>query len=658
MKSSGQKSKQPTGKPFLVIQTEQEGVANAINLTDRAIHYVYRTIRLRSTHSAVENGKLFTINSPIDGSDFLEKEHVIHALRYLTKNKMVTELALLQYNIAIKKIEMVPVFLAHHEADSKSPLEEIYNTVISYSIKSIESSIKNLSDLDEPGLKSEYESECNEHEKPDFISNSGTLFHPFQCMKPALLEVSPHPEMMAHILSDLKREVTTKGIVLEVPEFGYIPVKNDIEILKRYEAALELLHTKVIPMYSGINNLKSKITKIDIEEAEYRLDEISMDTSRFAVEKARVIKDNSRLLFKEGSRWYPGQYSVETIIAIGSHVENSLIERKKNEFNEGVNRFKESIIIESTSGGGAKFISLSEYLRIPHPLISKIDDDSEILKGKWETSEITNFYYIPASPELISKIVKNLSAGRSLQSWKYCAVIRIIENNSNIIKPLLMKQSFKNDWEKLQWKAYKSYSPWYYQIFAFIPFVKILAVNKARTGILMEQDSLHSVNERKKEYIEKEIKEEKKERKQKIHENILSDRVKESIENFYFYQNTIPTLADIEDSITDLLPEKIHNILDSERYQLLSMDKKRGTNADKIVLFPLNQNWRSYVIKIYKMLEVIFQNEPEGSVLNERAKFIQKCIASFDNSSSKNFDGKSQDPYKRLKSEIDKSNKK
>lgn len=651
--------------PFLETVSLQTAIARGANLSDKLTHTVYQAIRQASTLAAVRNNSLFTLDSFVMDVTNLTRSDLRKIVRRLLADQIIVQIFRLEFMPERRELRLIPCFIGNPQEDHDS-LYRLFTEANYHSQVAVETYLESLPQITQEQFRADLETDLNSERTPTADQIPASVVNPFAIVHPGNFDIVPPADMLNHVLDELKGELIRKGRLVDVINYGLMPLR-ETEVLMRLEEAGDFLIRKVIPRYKNRGNCKRDMEQITLEEAGYRADPFAPETGDFIIRRAATIKKVvlSTPLPGGGIR-FPGSLTVESILALETHSAARYRIRERGRLNQTVKDFKSNIQEHGANWLDLiRFVDPKEIRRIPPEAWRNLLDDSELLHCEWEFSEHTIHIFTRRDPGVFRTLVFGMIELPERENWKILAMRSLLEKYENEpgFRDLFRNPQFVAGYGRLLRQAYMRYIPFFHRILFLlgITFFQDRAFQIAKRKIQMEQDVLESINRERALVKEQEIEEEKKLRMQQVVNMGRTNKIVDALDQLYIEKNVIPTVADVRLAVPEIAHQEFNRLLKTGKFQVLSTGRE-GDPESALLLYPVNFEWRNKAGRIRKVLDRIFA-ETEGKKLSEpeekkraAAKQVQKFLAKADSRTPVEKE-KRGDPYALFEKELRKLGK-
>jgi len=635
--------------PFLDLLTESDAMARGANLNDKVTHTVYRTIRSHSSTESIKAGKIFTLDTFVPDILNLTKRDLVNVVNRLISDKLVVELFFLDYDSGTRRMLLHPCFLTL--PSEKDLMNATFSAIIRHSLQAIDQLLEGWPAFQADAFRKDLEKDFTSVQIPRASELTATTIDPFVEVHAGNFEINPLPEMLKGTIKDIKEELLRSGRVVDLNDFGLLPIRDE-DLIDRFESAATFLESRVIPRYKSKGNLKGELERIYLAEMDYLADEKVAPTIEFRQERADALKKIMRQQPRQEQERgvvFPGSLAVEIVLATAPGAERLYARGWEAECEKMVQEFIEKMTRRDAIW--ADYIQTYDYaerFRYPEEVWRKIISHMSLLYSSFERSGGAGRTHVFVRRDL--QALRALVAGMvdiPLQNtWKILALKFVMEEHESECRELFDDSEFIRSYGKILRRAYIDYIPWYYRIFILLGLTwfqdPAFKIAKSRVG--QEQKLLASRNQELIEQAEKNREEERRIHRIRIKDRADSNRIIEKLDLFYHDQLYIPIVADLERAFGD---EKINlaEVLSRQRFQLI------GSGSEALVLYPVDQEWRSRAARLERSFEKMkekyeLQSGEAATSQLERMEQLRRQIKSAE--SRKSQATADDDPYKKL----------
>lgn len=638
---------------FLEAITETEAAALGVNLSDKIRHYIYRTIQERSSVKEARKKDLFTLRNRIEELADTPEEEVASAIRQLIEDRVVVQMFRLDNDPADGSLVMVCCFVARPN-EQIDPIPAIYQELIQQSVEAVEARVDGIPATTEEQILEDFQFDLRKGSPPlpgELIYTVLDLSSPVDIAKFTIL---PSLELIKNTIHLIKTELMEKKLILELEHAGILPLRDE-EILLRFHTACTFMIDRVLPLYRD-DELRKELSRIDLEEADYFSDEFASPAARFMVKRAGAIR-RSALAKKSADResWFPGSLAISTVLAIECELDRKYKEFWQNDLDRNMDEFKEKIIrADSSWHERLRIVDPHDMAALPPDVKERLMEDDDLFHGTWERPGGKVHLFIPSHPHLLEKFLVRLAKSPPQEKWKIFAIQDILERHEHLLPELRTRKNLEEARFRLINNGCLAYLPWYFRLLLLL-FPGLFAAKALRIvdeRVTGEQKAL----KRKNEQLESEKKagEEKERalRREKLLRSAIGRIITRQLDDFYIDSEEIPLVGEVHRALGAMDSALFLETIRKMNFQLVSIGSDDPL-VDRILLYPLNYEWRGKYIYIFRTLEKIFENEGPGGETTmeqaERARALQKHLERVDTTSIPETPAEEIDPYRKFK---------
>jgi hypothetical protein len=648
--------------PFLDILSESEAVARGVNLSDKITHTIYKTLRNLSTPDSASRGMLLNASIIIPELGGMSKQELTGVLKKLVFERAVAHFFRLEYNANQNRVVPISCFAVIPSVE-KGSIDQVYHETIHLSVKAVESLLDNLPSISRTEVWQDFEVDLKSQKIPTFQDIPMTLISLFGDVQASRFDLVPPREMIQAVTYDILTELSYRGKLVEIPDYGIMPLKER-EYLLRLDTAGDFIKTKLIPKYRKKGNLSRELEQIALEEAYFHLDEFADEASTFNMKRASALKKAilaDRPAHASGGVRFPGSLPVEIVLALEPKSSSFYKDKKIRQIAQETLEIRNAIyeVTESWSDNIHVFTE-SEFERIHPEVRERLLADTELMNCEWELPDQTVYIFIKKDVDLIRYLVEGMIEPRVQDYWKILVLRNLIDRYEVYFHNLFADPHFVQKYGKILRQAYLSYMPFLHRILLFfrITLFQNQAFAIAKKGVILEQQIRSQANRGR--HAEQKLKDEE-EQKARIGrirsmESLFS--IIEALDGFYM-ENRVPTVSEVREVVRNIDPAGFREIIKKEGFQTVSSGKAAGED-EAILIYPVDHEWRSRSVKLTAQLESM-KLDLESRTLNdlerihlERAnrllQYLKKSRASVLGTGKKG--GSQEDPYQRLDREI------
>lgn len=651
---------------FLEVISESEAASKGINISDKLSHSLLKTIRAYSTVKMARNDALFVVGSEVFEAKDVSNQEVIQALKRLVNESIVAQLFKLHYHTEEAKIKLTPCFVSLGEED-KDSVKDIYYELIRLSASSLETYLQTVSGFDPDGFWSDMQIdlslEGNRPPAPTRLKSS--IVRLFEPVHAGSFEVMPSMDMLNAMARDIEMELVSRGRVVRIPMYGLMPIKND-SILGRFESASDFMKSRLIPLYRENSQLGGELDQIDMEEAEYYSDEFAPRTSSFTCKRAAAL---SRVMalpiarFPEGTtapsrlERAPGMLAIATLQVLETLADEKYKEKHREENQKELAEIKNQMNNPQASWDQMiLFFTDSEYEGLSPAIREGLNTDRNILYGTWEEPGVTIHVFLRNDPYAFRSLVQGMSLLPPSQHWQVLALRHILDLNDDHYENLFEDKAFVQLYGKLLRQVYTGYMPFLHRFLLSIgiTFLQDRAFTLAKEKIRQQQNMRSLENRERSVQAAKEREEEKKKKIRNLKKKSTVSLIIQELDRHYFEQFRIPSIHDLRSKFSDYDQSSFQELLKKEQFQMVSV-RKGEDPEDRVVLYPLDQDWRVRFDRLKRVVERIVhtiessgKEDFESKLMMDRAKKVASFL-----DRNRSGAGASQKILKQAKQEVD-----
>jgi hypothetical protein len=621
-----------SGYAFLELLKEQEAMARGANLGDKIHHAVYKTIKSNSTVDAVRHNALYHVGVNIPDVLHLTKKDLLAVLSRLIADRVITQIFIFYFEPGQTKIAFRPVFITL-PSEERQTIGQLFQEGIVQSARAVESFLDSLPPATPELIWQDLEKDLVTEHNPSPAELPSSIIDPFAEVHGAAFEVAPAPDMIATTLSELQESLAKRGRLLHVLDYGFMPIRER-EILERVEAAADFLLARVVPKYRMRGNLKAELEQVRMEEATYYLNENVAKTAEFAARRATLIKKT--ILSDPGRKGvrYPGALACETLLLVEPFSRPRYQELWKAELNSVHMQFKERLKKETNNWEELLlFIDEKDTLGFPKEAWKRITEDRELLHNTWERPDTTVHVFLRKDADAFRVLVEGMDAVPLQDHWKILAMKFLLDRFESHFSSLFHDENFVRSYGRLLRIAYIDYIPWYFRIFIWLGlnWFQDRSFQIAKQRIQSEQHTQAGENQSKAVQVKEEREKEKHAMLARIQEMGAANQVIEALDRFYFNQQWIPSVVEVQGTLKEMELSTFRDTLARDRFQIVK--EGRGNPAEDILVYPANHEWRVRSGRLRRAIDRMAQAYPEAmqsdeaKTMHDRMKRLIKFLS-------------------------------
>lgn len=650
---------------FLEVLNEGEAAGQGVNLSDRHLHAVYKSIKKLSNPRNASRGGLFTLDKKVEDVD-LPPDGVQSAVKKLISDKLVVQIFRLDWSTESERIRVIPCFIAHGE-DERNQVHTMYQSVLENSARSLENYLQTLARFRRDAFWKDLELDLkSDREPPDAEKMENSIVNLFKEVHAGAFDIIPNPSLLRQTRSDLEDELVSRGKMIHIPGYGVIPVREET-MIDRFETADDFLENRVYPTYKERGGLKREFNEISMDEESYYIEDFVPKSTSYPVRRAesikRVFNPEAADLHEPGKR-FPGSLAVESVLAMASRVTRLYEDELREENNKLVRELRSRMLNPSATWSEMiVFFSQEEFQQIPPSVRDTLSRDSSILYGTWEQPDDTFHIFLRNDPYAFRQLVTGMSDLPSELSWQVLAMRHLLDKYDEHFEHLFKDPEFLTLYGKLLRDVYMVYMPFFHKLLIYIG-IRIFqdrAFQLAKRRIDVEQQDRKIRNRAALADKEERRAREKKSSKEKARDLAVLNRIISLMDRRYFDEKRPPSLNDVKSEFSDMDDENFLRII-KEHFRQVPV-RKEETQLDRVILYPVDHEWRRRAIKLNQALDEAIQElseraptDYEGKLMLDRARKVKAFIKQNGKSISagKNReDAQDQEgAYKRFESEV------
>lgn len=652
---------QPSNKesPENLIFSEAEARAVGVNLQDKTAHYLYRAIQERSTPGQAKGGELYTVGMMIPELTSRSDEEIIDTLKKLTELRMILPIILIDRDPITKTISFTPSFVARKD-DNLDAWLDLYGKILERTISLLESQVNGMDPVGREQLVSDLEFDYNALQRPEPDRLNYTTFNINGIFNPSLFPFHMDSDLLANFRKDVIKELQSRNRIIPVRGFEYIPFREE-DFGLRFKTAVDFMKSRIFPRYDKSEEMRTEWNRIGMQEAAYRLEEFQAPSAEFDLQRADLLDRTIRKTKGDDSTWYAGRLTIEIIRASREKIKSILQKQHDSDLQAENSGFRNSLIDSSDLISCIRFIPRIDFEKI-HPTIrDSILKDRRILNIVWETRKQQFYIFVTTDKKVLRDLIIKVATTRLLDQWKVTAFRLLLEQSADRLPPMIADHELQKYYGMLELQGLKpGFSSFFQVLFSMgINLFRNYACDRARRTILRQQDEYRRANEGRWNRFMDDKKIEKEKHRENLENRMRFEQVREALARLYYAEETIPTVRELQQSMSGFSLPVLRELLMEGGFQLLRQDNQDADNS--IVIFPLDYEWRSHSVRIFKVLENLFMKEvlqDPGRAQNiARARILQKHLEKTRTlqTSAEPPSSRSSDPYQKLQRAIDKN---
>lgn len=620
MSTAGQK------REFLNLLKESEAVARGANLSEKAHHAVYKSIKSVSALDQIKNGTIFHAGSKVPELEALDygRKQALEVLQRLISDQLIAQVFLLEYDSSQNKLQLTPCYIANWGDERIGP-EQLFQELLMQSVAAIQEYLQARPIFTRDQIWKDLERDVNSATVPDMTQFPATLVDPISVIQPAAFDFVPPADLLRMAKDEIHQELIRRGAAVYLLEYGLLPVREE-ELIVRFETCSDFLTSRLLPEHRGNANLKSELHTISAQEEAYHLGGFVRKTAEFLQNKAAAVKKHLLAAPGRTSR-FPGSLAVEQILKLQPLVEEKYKKQWEQEMDHHHREIRESILGPGVDvADQIRFFSEEDRQSIPMEVWKRLINDNGFFHSTWEKNDGTYHILCKRNPAIFPELVSIMLNMGPSDHWKILAFRFLIEKYETTFPELFTDKEFVDAYGRLLRRAYMSLIPWYYRLLMFFGLKSIVdaAFQNAKKKIQEDQERLSAKNQHKRDELEKQKIMERKERSGQAETLELTRRIVEALERHFYQKGTPPLLSEVMAEFPDQKPDEFKDFVKKQGFKMLDFQ------GDRILMYPVDHQWRVRAVKLRKHLDELEQDpgleENRKARINAVRKMLQRSI--------------------------------
>ncbi|MCB1173076.1 MAG: hypothetical protein KDK39_05910 [Leptospiraceae bacterium] len=642
---------------FLNIYHEAEGVARGAHLVEKINRAMFGAIKAHSTGEHARNNNLFHIETEVPDVVNLDRATRAAVLGRLIQDQVVAQILRLDFDPQNNAVQLQPCFITHQTEDSEQ-LVLIYQENIQRSVNAVELMLGSMPMHGRSAIRADLELDFDSPEQPGVSQLPATLVEPFAHVHASKFDVLPAPEMIQQTIRDIEGELIRRHKLINLINYGYLYYREQ-EAVDRIEAAVELLHARIIERYIDKPGLKKQLDAIQLDESSWKVDEHAPPTTRFDVRRVEAVKQ--AVLAEPGrsasGTRFPGALSVETLIALGDQSETLLQKKHKLDNLASYEGYRKQLL-EAGQNWQASLLALSEAERQKMPPESwrNLVDDLELYYRRWETDEGSWHVFIRRQAEAFRVLIKGMAQLPVQSAWQIMAMKTILEENESDMPDLFKDSDLIGAYGQLLRRVYMGYIPWLYRFLMFfgLAFARDAGFRLAKQSIDLEQERLLVANRERADALVRSQEAERQKVREQLKLSGQAREIQDQLDWFYQERSLIPSIGELRNTMRDMDLRTFESVIAEAKFQLIKVPDSSSSN-DRIILYPMDGDWSKRLGILHRVADKILQ-QPDISSANPlqggRARILRKFLSRSKPQAPAETDH--VDPYEQFAQEVDK----
>ncbi|MCB1158269.1 MAG: hypothetical protein KDK45_12275, partial [Leptospiraceae bacterium] len=444
--------------PFLNVYKEKEAVVMGLVPTGKYHQVLYNHIKKSSTNQNASSGNLVSLKEMQLDKNKLKRNEVLEILNQLLTVRLISHVVAFEYDPYQRKIRCKSHFITHPPSEKPDSLISVFEEMIDASVSAFETWIELRDSIKIEGFKKILEKQL--HGGEDYSEQIGSLIDIDKEIRTKNYELQASDEMMDYVAQEVRSRLIKRKIAIPLSP-KYILMLKESETLEHFEAASNILETRILPSLKTDPGFKQKVDKIVLEELTYNVEKFSVKTASFTAKKAKEAR-----VYRGGNSEidYPGSLSIETIINLETSAEKLYQTTWKEECTKRINEFKRPLQAPSSrSDSLITFIKQEDIANFPKEVWAALVNDNELYYSKWQSPTSTVHVFISKNPKVFKLLINEMQRLPIDQLWKSLALKNLIEENEHELKPLFQDRIFLLNYGRLLKQVYIQFMPWYYK---------------------------------------------------------------------------------------------------------------------------------------------------------------------------------------------------
>lgn len=616
MSAAGQK------KEFLNLLKESDAMARGANLSEKTHHAVYKAIKSVSALDQIKNGNIFHAGVKIPELENLDygRKEALEVLQRLISDQLIAQVFWMDFDPGANKLVITPCYIANWGDDRIGP-EQLFQELLMQSVENIEQFLRNRPVFNRDQIWKDLQKDVKSPSVPDLSQLPTSTVDPLAPIQPSAFDFVPPAEMLRVARDEIREELIRRGAVVYLLEYGLLPIRDE-EVVVRFEACADFMLSHIIPEHRANAALKSELHSISTQEEAYHLEGFVRKTADFTHKKATAVKKH--LLSSPGrTSRFPGSLAVEQVLQLHPFVEKKYREGWEKEMDHQHKEIRESILgLGVDVADQIRFFSEEDRESIPPEIWRRLINDNGFFHSTWERNDGTYHVLCKKNPAIFPELVNIMLNMGPENHWKILAFRFLIEKYESTFPELFHDSDFVDAYGRLLRRAYMSLIPWYYRLLMFLGLRSIVdaAFQNAKKKIQEDQERLAAKNQEKRDNRDKQKIVERKEKAGQAETLEFTRRIVESLERHYFDRGVPPLVKDVAQEFPDRKEEEFREFIKKQGFKQLDFE------GDKILLYPVDHQWRVRAIKLRKRLEDINQDPGLDNSIRTRISTVLKML--------------------------------
>ncbi len=604
---------------FLEIIDPKTASVRGVNLSKDIVHDVYHYIVSLSKPVYARKNKLFHPAKQHSELEKYEEEAIHQTLIELRLDKLLVQLISLEYEC--KRKEIVPrLYFAAYPANKEHDIYQIYYETVQASLEAVVQFLYEKEAL----TREEFWHDLNLDLEERIGTDRSVVYGKIERLcKSAASEWFLPDHQVDKFRRDLEDELMERELGIQIDEYGFaiLPLRFIVDYFGYLEG---FMNSRLAGLRKKNHELNRTFELIHMEKQYHELTNPGEHTTQFVVSRAEAIKKTRR----DQDASVP--LAIEYLLALAPRAQERLdalnLRTTEQQYFDVKNRIKD----KTRAGEDLIYFIPMEKRVLQEKNIERLQSDRELVHIEWYTKERGLLAFIYADADIYRILAQDMADIPPEHAWQVPVMRRLLlraeENEQDA--DIFRDKEFKDTYGSALRKAYVTYMPWYVRPFMKIriKFLENIAFQVAKREIDQEQNSLKADFYKRSGDIKKTETLEKKKMKERVESMKMRNQLIDILDFFYFQQKMIPTASNVFIQAGKPPQDEFLKVLREHNFQMVSFDSHRLWE-DKILLYPVNQSWRTVGRKLIGQLEELIGksiNPDTPDDVQEQVRLAQK----------------------------------
>lgn len=575
----------------LQVLTRKEAAVKGLLFSTKIKHEILDLIDAHTSVSRARNRRLLTID---ELSSMLEEKFrpnmPAKAIVELKLDKLIGLLPGLRYNGQ----SLVPVaYLVSRPQDSSLDIDKLYDALVESSVDSLRTYLFENGSFHKDQFWKDLESSLMEDSSTD-VFYPNIYFEPRLIFHSLELPVAIDQELVGTFCEDLLEEVVEQraGILLENSKVFVFSEGSLMEIGLTLQT---FFGNRILPYYADKAVVRRELEIIRLQEELYKKEFPDKKSFTFVAARARAVLKYLKEEQGGDQEMLPGQLVLSMVSQLETRVnegfEKEYLEQTYVQYAE----FKEKLDVDSIDWRDIiLFIESREMKKYPEAVLEKLVKDKSILHTTWYTRKEKFHVFMGLEPGNFSLVLQGIGGVGNSEAWKILAYRKLLEDATRIpaaINPF-QDSRFYSVYGRLLRAAYAQYLPMVLNLITMlnIDFINRMIYKTVKRYVSEKQKSYRIKHNEICEQERRVFLAEKNRYQSDIKRLAVRNRILEELDFFYFSQNLIPSVQDIQARFPATSESQLKELIKEYAFEIIPVSASSSW-GDSIVYYPKSSSW-------------------------------------------------------------------